>query len=90
MAHRVTIYWKIGTNRVHAIQVCDHLPITLSLNGEQYLDVTDEQLARLQDYERQGLLEFRHKELAIINGVLQPAVTMSLSNNYNTNRIAEL
>lgn len=90
MTHRVTIYWKIGTNRVHAIQVCDRLPITLSLNGEQYLDVTDEQLARLQDYERQGLLEFRHKELAIINGVLQPAATMSLSNNYNTKRIAEL
>ena len=68
----VTVYWKIPTQRVHAIQVCDHLPICISLNGEQYLEVTDEQYARLQEYESKNLLEFRHKKLAVINGILQP------------------
>lgn len=86
MTHRVTIYWKIGTNRVHAIQVCDGLPICLSLNGEQYLDATDEQLTRLQDYERQGLLEFRHKNLTVINGVLQPAPVVELTNYGSNNK----
>ena len=41
--HRVTIYWKIQDYRVHAIQVCDGLPMRISLNGEQYLDATDKQ-----------------------------------------------
>lgn len=69
---QVTIYWKISTQRVHALQVCDHLPICISLNGEQYLEVTDEQYTRLQEYEAMNLLEFRHKKLAVINGLLQP------------------
>lgn len=69
---QVTVYWKIGTQRVHALQVCDHLPICISLNGEQYLEVTDEQYARLQEYEAKNLLQFRYKKLAMINGILQP------------------
>lgn len=69
---QVTVYWKIPTQRVHAIQVCDHLPICISLNGEQYLEVTDEQYARLQEYEAKNLLQFRYKKLAVINGILQP------------------
>ena len=69
---QVTVYWKIDTQRVHAIQVCDHLPLCISLNGEQYLEVTDEQYARLQEYQAKNLLEFRYKKLAVINGILQP------------------
>lgn len=76
--HRVTIFWKIQSYRIHAIQVCDGLPLRISLNGEQYLDATDEQYQRLMQYQREGLLEFRHKELAVINGELQPVATMSL------------
>lgn len=80
--HRLTIYWKIQGYRVHAIQVCDGLPLRISLNGEQYVDVTDEQLERLQDYERQGLLEFRHKQLAVIKGELQPIPVPGFTNSY--------
>lgn len=78
--HRVTIYWKIETNRVHALQMCDGLPMSISLNGEQYLDVDDEQYQRLLEYQRQGLLEFRHKELAVVNGSLQPVSNPGLTN----------
>ena len=81
--HRVTIYWKIQDYRVHAIQVCDGLPMRISLNGEQYLDATDEQYQRLLRYQREGMLEFRHKELAIINGELQPVSNLRLSNSPN-------
>lgn len=79
--HRVTIYWKIQDYRVHAIQVCDGLPMRISLNGEQYLDATDEQYQRLLQYQREGMLEFRHKELAIINGELQPVPFLGLTNS---------
>ena len=79
--HRVTIYWKIETYRVHALQMCDGLPMSIFLNGEQYLDVDDEQYQRLLEYQRQGLLEFRHKELAVVNGTLQPVSIPGLTNN---------
>lgn len=79
--HRVTIYWKIETYRVHALQMCDGLPMNVSLNGEQYLDVDDEQYQRLLEYQRQGLLEFRHKELAVVNGSLQPVSFPGLTNH---------
>lgn len=79
--HRVTIYWKIETYRVHALQMCAGLPMNVSLNGEQYLDVDDEQYQRLLEYQRQGLLEFRHKELAVVNGSLQPVSIPGLTNN---------
>lgn len=79
--HRVTIYWKIETYRVHTLQMYDNLPMSISLNGEQYLDVDDEQYQRLLEYQRQGLLEFRHKELAVVNGSLQPVSIPGLTNN---------
>ena len=72
MTHRVTIYWKCGTQRVHQLQVCDGLPLQVTLNGEQYLDVTDEQLARLKEYESQDLLSFRNKSLVETPDGLQP------------------
>ncbi|MBR2016138.1 MAG: hypothetical protein IKB00_06085 [Bacteroidaceae bacterium] len=81
--HRITIYWKIGTQRVHALQVCEHLPICVSLNGEQYVDVTDEQLEHLKEYERQNLLEFRNKKLIETPHGLQPDVSMQLGNHYH-------
>ena len=80
--HRLTIYWKISSNRVHAIQVCDGLPLCINLNGEQYLDATDEQYERLLQYQQQGLLEFRNKELTVINGALQPVPVRGYHNEY--------
>lgn len=67
---------------MHKLQVCDHLPLHLSLNGEQYLDVTDEQLAHLKEYEALGILEFRNKPLIETPEGLQPdACGLRLTNN---------
>lgn len=81
MQHRVTIYWKCDTNRVHMLQICDRLPLSISLNGEQYLDVTDEQYEHLKEYEAQGILDFRNKPLIETPHGLQP----DTSNAYITN-----
>ena len=82
MIHRVTIYWKCGTQRVHQLQVCDRLPLSLTLNGEQYLDVTDEQLEHLKEYEALGVLEFRNKPLIETPEGLQPDTCgLRLTNN---------
>ncbi len=63
MTHRVTIYWKVDSYRTHNLLWAAGLPFGVSLNGEQYLDVTDEQLAELRKYEASGWLEFRNKRL---------------------------
>jgi hypothetical protein len=63
MMHRVTIYWKCDSYRTHNLLWAAGLPYGVSLNGEQYLDVTDEQLAQLRKYEASGCLEFRNKRL---------------------------
>lgn len=49
--------------QAHKLIWCDKLPMSISLNGEQYLDVNDEQLAHLKEYEQAGLLDFRNKPL---------------------------
>ena len=72
MTHRVTIYWKIDSYRTHNLLWAAGLPFGVSLNGEQYLDVTDEQLAQLREYEASGWLEFRYKELIETPHGLQP------------------
>ena len=87
--HQVTIYWKIDTYRVHALQICDGLPMSISLNGEQYLEVDDQQYQRLLEYQRKNLLEFRHKELTVINGILQPVTLAGFSNQYNQRKSVE-
>ena len=84
MTHRVTIYWKIDSYRVHVLQVADKLPMGLSLNGEQYLEVDDDQLALLQEHESKGLLEFRNKELIDTPHGLRPATHgLALTNRHN-------
>lgn len=81
MLHRVTIYWKIDTYRVHMLQYADGLPMTLSLNGEQYLEVDDKTLEVLKDYEAKGLIDFRGKQLIDTPHGLQPDTQgMILSN----------
>ena len=72
---RVTIFWKIDTHRVHALQFVERLPICVTLNGEQYVEVTDEQYDHLLEYQTKGLLELRHKKLEVRNGILQPVTT---------------
>ena len=82
MAHRVTIYWRCDTHKAHQLISCDGLPMSISLNGEQYLDVTDEQLEHLKEYEALGLLDFRNKPLVETEHGLQPdASGLRLTNN---------
>lgn len=82
MTHRVTIYWKIDSYRTHNLLWAAGLPFGVSLNGEQYLDVTDEQLAELRKYEASGWLEFRNKRLIETPHGLRP----DMSGVYLTNR----
>lgn len=58
------------------------LPFGISLNGEQYLDVTDEQMAQLREYEASGWLEFRNKRLIETPQGLYPDTSgLRLTNN---------
>ena len=82
MAHRVTIYWRCDSYRAHNLMWCVGLPFGISLNGEQYLDVTDEQMAQLREYESSGLLEFRNKRLIETPQGLYPDTSgLRLTNN---------
>lgn len=78
---RVTIYWKVDGYRTHNLIWCAGLPMNVSVNGEQYLDVTDEQMEHLKEFEASGWLEFRHKALKEVNGQLCPT-----GDEYLTNR----
>lgn len=78
---RVTIYWKVDGYRTHNLIWCAGLPMNVSVNGEQYLDVTDEQMEHLKEFEASGWLEFRHKALKEVNGQLYPT-----GDEYLTNR----
>ena len=82
MTHRVTIYWKCDSYRTHNLLWAAGLPFCVSLNGEQYLDVTDEQLAQLREYEASGALEFRNKRLIETPQGLYPDTSgLRLTNN---------
>ncbi len=82
MTHRVTIYWKIDSYRTHNLIWCSGLPMNVSVNGEQYLDVTDEQLAELKEFEASGWLEFRNKTLIETPQGLYPDTSgLRLTNN---------
>ena len=79
---RVTIYWKVDGYRTHNLIWCAGLPMNVSVNGEQYLDVTDEQMEHLKEFEASGWLKFRHKELKEVNGQLYPTGDEYLTNRY--------
>ena len=65
------------------LQFADGWPLTLSLNGEQYLEVDDDKLELLKEYERQGLIDFRNKPLIDTPHGLQPDMSgVCLTNRY--------
>lgn len=68
--------------QAHKLIWCDNLPMSISLNGEQYLDVNDEQLAHLKEYEQAGLLDFRNKTLIETpQGLYPDTLGLRLTNN---------
>ena len=69
---RLAIYWKCDTNKAHQIQWIEKLPFFITLNGEQYVDVTDEQYQALLMWKDKGFIEFRNKNLVETPHGLQP------------------
>lgn len=89
--HRVTIYWKVDSYRTHNLLWAAGLPFSVTLNGEQYLDVTEEQLTDLRRYEASGWLEFRHKRLIDTPHGLRPDMAgLCLTNNNITTTLYQL
>ena len=80
---QVTVFWKVTAARVHALMFAAQMydQCTVNLNGETYLEVTDEQFKALDDYRQRGFCEFRNKLLVKENGKLQPAnIDLTLTN----------
>jgi hypothetical protein len=80
---QVTVFWKVTAARVHALMFAADIydQCTMTLNGETYLEVTDEQYAVLDEYKQKGWCEFRHKLLVKENGRLRPAETELILTN---------
>lgn len=85
---RVTIYWPQRNNRsalafVHQLQEQLDIPQHMNVNGEQYLEVNDEQMSLIEQFQAAGHLQIRYKELEYWNGHLRPVrYTMSITNIY--------
>lgn len=81
---QITVFWKVTAARVHALMFAANLyqQCTITLNGETYVEVTDEQYAVLDSYRQRGFCEFRNKPLIKENGKLCPASNeLCLTNN---------
>ena len=71
---QVTVFWRVTAARVHALMFAADIydQCTMTLNGETYLEVTNEQYAALDAYRQKGWCEFRNKLLIRKNGKLRP------------------
>ena len=78
---QVTVFWKVTAARVHALMFAADIydQSTMTLNGETYLEVTDEQFKILDDYRLRGFCDFRNKLLVRVNGKLQPVKNEQLT-----------
>lgn len=72
---QVTVFWRVTAARVHALMFAADIysQCAMTLNGETYLEVTDDQYAALDEYRKKGWCEFRNKLLIRENGNLRPA-----------------
>ena len=72
---RVAIYWICNVTKMYELlfQTGMMAKAPLTVNGEMYMDVTDEQFKVLDDYRQRGFCEFRNKLLVKENGKLYPA-----------------
>lgn len=72
---QLTVFWRVNAARVHALMFAADIysQCTMTLNGETYLEVTDEQYAVLDSYRQKGWCEFRNKLLVRDRGKLQPS-----------------
>ena len=62
MKHRMTIYWKTrNLTLIDNIRKRFGIAEGMSINGENAVTVSDEQLAELRKYEAEGFIELRNK-----------------------------
>ena len=62
MKHRMTIYWKTkNSTLIDNIRKQFGISEGLSVNGENAVSATDEELAELRKYEAEGFIELRNK-----------------------------
>ena len=62
MKHRMTIYWKTkNSTLIDNIRKQFGISEGMSVNGENAVTVTGEELAELRKYEADGFIELRNK-----------------------------
>ena len=62
MKHRMTIYWKTkNSTLIDNIRKRFGISEGMSVNGENAVSATDEELAELRKYESEGFIELRNK-----------------------------
>lgn len=62
MKHRMTIYWKTkNSTLIDNIRKQFGISEGMSVNGENAVSATDEELAELRKYEAEGFIELRNK-----------------------------
>ena len=63
MKHRMTIYWKTkNSTLIDNIRKQFGISEGMSVNGENAVSATDEELAELRKYEADGFIELRNKQ----------------------------
>ena len=72
---RVAIFWRCNVTKMYELLFQTGMmgKAPLTVNGEMYMDVTDDQYEQLCNYKESGFLEFRNKPLKEVNGRIVPA-----------------
>lgn len=72
---KVAIFWRCNVTRMYELLFQTGMmgKAPLTVNGEMYMEVTDEQYDKLCEFRDQGQLEFRNKPLKEVNGRIVPA-----------------
>lgn len=72
---KVAIFWRCNVTRMYELLFQTGMmgKAPLTVNGEMYMEVTDEQYDKLCEFRDQGQLEFRNKPLKEVNNRIVPA-----------------
>lgn len=72
---RVAIYWVCKVTKMYELLFQSGMigKFPLTVNGEMYMEVTDEQYQYLCSLRDKGYLTFRNKPLKEVNGKIVPA-----------------
>lgn len=72
---RVALYWRCNVTKMYELLFQTGMmgKAPLTVNGEMYMEVTDDQYEVLCKYKESGYLEFRNKPLKEVNGRIVPA-----------------